>query len=160
MAAVNLKLHPPVQYDWIWLVIGLCLLAVVIGWCTWVLWSTRKKLAPSLDTLELLPAGVDFAKLKAKYIKLIEERYVLYQQSKLNDRQFQQDVSRLVRNFVYEARHFPAPRLTLGDLMLASYPLLTKLIARLYPGEFDLASHWTAEGAAEAAKGYIQQWSS
>lgn len=160
MAATNLKLHPPIQYDLIWLIIGLCLLAIVLGWCTWMFWSTRRKPIKSLETLEILPEGAEFARLKAKYLKLIDDQAALYRAGKISVRQLQQELSRLVRMFVYEARHFPAPRLTLSDLMLATYPLLTKLIARLYPGEFAPTNSWDGEAAIESAKGYIRQWSS
>jgi len=63
-----------------------------------------------------------------------------------------------VRYFVYEAKHFPAPVLTLSDLKLAPYPALTNLIAEYYPEEFAAILHGEAEASVAAAKGFIQQW--
>jgi hypothetical protein len=151
-------LNPPIQYDIIWFIIGSILFLTIPIWYGVAFWITRKKKFKSFDTLKPLPTGTDLDKLKQKYLKLIEELYQRYQRKEINLRKLHLSLSMDVRYFVYEAKHFPAPLLTLSDLRLAPYPLLTGLIAKYYPDEFDAISHGSAADSVEAAKGFIIQW--
>lgn len=151
-------LNPPIQYDLIWFIIGLALLLAIGIWYGLVLWTTRRRPINSIENLKLLPVGAELDRLKAKYLRLIEECYVRFQKGELTLRALHADLSLLSRYFVFEAKHFPAPVLTLGDLKRAPYPTLTKLIAYYYPEQFAKIEHGSAAGSVQAAKGFITQW--
>jgi len=151
-------LNPPIQYDKIWFIIGLCVVATIPVWYGVLFWLTRRKPLKSFNRLRQLPVGADLDQLKAKYLRLIEEWYQRYRRQEIDSRVLHWALSMNVRYFVYEAKHFPAPVLTLSDLKLAPYPALTNLIAEYYPEEFAAILHGEAEASVAAAKGFIQQW--
>lgn len=158
MLAAELKLNPPIQYSLIWLIIGLTLLLAIVAWYGALFWMTRRKEAETLADLKSLSPNNDLPALKAKYLKLIDECYRSYQQNQTTRRGLHRGLSMVVRYFVYEARHFPAPRLTLADLKRAPYPQLSKLIEQYYSSEFAAIEHGDPEAAVAAAKELIQQW--
>lgn len=152
------KLSPPIQYSWIWLVIGLGILVVLAGWFTGVMWVTRKK---KLSTLDMLGVGahlLDLETLKFKYLAEIDTAYASYQRGALSLRGLHEAYSMSVRSFVFEVKNFPATRLTLGDLKKAPYPKLTKVIERYYKDEFALISDGDADSATLVAKEFIVGW--
>ena len=151
-------LHPPIQYNLIWLIIGAVLLLTIPAWYGLALWMTRRKPINTLNDLKPLPTGAELKKLKAKYLRLIEEWHQRYLKKEINLRELHLALSMTARYFVYEAKHFPAPLLTLDDLKHSPYPALTQLIADYYPEEFAAMEHGNAEKSVEAAKGFIQQW--
>ena len=151
-------LNPPIQYSKIWLIIGLCIFVTIPIWYGMLFWLTRRRPPKSFNRLRQLPVGADLDRLKAKYLKLIEEWYQRYRRQEIDSRVLHWALSMNVRYFVYEAKHFPAPVLTLSDLKLAHYPALTGLIAEYYPEEFGVILHGEAEASVTAAKGFIQQW--
>lgn len=158
--ANNLKLNPPIQYDLIWLIIGGCLVLLILIWYGVVFWLTRRKKLKSLDSLKHLPTGAELERLKTKYLLLIDELYRRFVANEITLRSLHRELSKTVRDFVYEAKGFPAPRLTLSDLRLAPYPRLTDLIANYYPEEFALIGKGDADASVAAAKGFIIQWPS
>lgn len=158
LVADALKLNPPIQYDRIWLFIGLGLVLLIIIWYGVLFWITRRKKLKSLDSLRRLPTGAELERLKAKYIKLIDELYQRYVRAEISLRDLHRELSKAVRDFVFEAKGFPAPYLTLSDLRLTPYSKLTQLIGDYYPEEFALIGKGEATASVGAAKGFILQW--
>jgi hypothetical protein len=151
-------LNPPIQYELIWLIIGCGMALCIPVWYGLAFWLTRRKKVKTLDTLKPLPTGAALEKLKAKYLKLIEEWYQRYIRKEITLRELHANLSLVTRTFVYEAKHFPAPLLTLEDLKHAPYPALTALIAEYYPEEFASIESGNAEHSTEAAKAFVRQW--
>jgi hypothetical protein len=151
-------LNPPIQYNIIWFIIGSILVVVILLWYGLVYWLTRRKKIKSIDDLKHLPTGKELDRLKAKYLKIIEELYQRYLRKEIKLRQFHRELSMDVRAFVFEAKHFPAPILTLSDFKAAPYPTLTKLISDYYPEEFAAIESGDAASSVAAAKGFILQW--
>ncbi len=150
-------LNPPIQYNWIWLLIGGILVLLIGIWYGFVFFHTRRRKLKSLDTLRILPP-MDLNQLKMKYLQLIQQAYQRHIAGELDLRALHQELSRLVRAFVHEGNFLPAPFLTLSDLKLSPYPSLTKLIEAYYPEEFAVMSTGNAQAATEAAKGVVTQW--
>lgn len=158
MLADSLKLNPPIQYSLLWLIVGLILLLCIIGWFGAVIWITRHKPANTLANLKPASSQSDMDALKAKYLKLIDECYQSYQQKHTTLRGLHRGLSMAVRYFVYEARHFPAPRLTLADLKRAPYPKLTKVVTEYYSKEFAAIESGDPLQSVQAAKEMVTQW--
>lgn len=151
-------LNPPIQYDLIWLIIGGLVFLTIPLWYGLVLWMTRHKKVLSLDNLRQLPVGGEVEALKSRYLRLIDEAYRRYVSQEYKLRDLHQALSMIARTFVLEAKHFPAPYLTLSDLALAPYPTLTQLIKAYYPEEFALITHGNAEISVQQAKDFIIRW--
>lgn len=158
---VNLQSTPPhglINYSIVWLIVGLCLLLLIAGWYGLLWWMTRHKKVASLNALGPGKDVPDLAALKAKYLKFIDQCYQAYLQKQFSKRQLHIYLSGAVRNFAYEAQHFPAPFLTLNEIKKASYPGMSQLIAQYYPEEFAQLTHGEPLKSVEAAKGIVQQW--
>jgi hypothetical protein len=151
-------LNPPLQYSVIWLIIGLVLLLAIISWYGFTFWLTRRRPVKSLATIKQLSTASDLNQLKANYLQRIEACFQQYQRQEISLRSLHQTLSMLIRLFIYDVRHFPAPRLTLADLKLSAYPTLTELVAAYYPSEFTATEIGDAQASVNAAKGFIQQW--
>lgn len=151
------KYNPPIQYSWLWLLIGCGLLLVVLLWYGFVFWYTRRKKPKQMDDLKQL-AAPDLNQLKAKYLQLIEDLYQAYLRHEIDLRVLHQELSMAVRSFVQEAGYLPAPYLTLADLRQSPYRSLTALIESYYPEEFAAITHGDAAAATQAAKGVVSQW--
>jgi hypothetical protein len=151
-------LNPPIQYDRIWFIIGLALVALIPIAYGVIIWLTRPKLIMSINDLRPIATGAELDRLKAKYLRLVERHHQSYLRKEIKLRELHRNLSMVVRYFVYEARHFPAPTMTLSDLKMTPYPALAELIELYYPEEFAVIRRGNAEGSVQAAKGFIQQW--
>lgn len=158
MPADSLQLNPPAQYSWLWLLIAIALLVAIVLWRGYVYWSTRKRKITSAADLPALYDPKDLAAIKQKYLKLIDQCYASYQKRQTNVRGLHRGLSMTVRYFVYEAKHFPAPRLTLSDLQKAPYPELEKVVGGYYAKEFAQLEHGSPEDAVRIAKEMVQSW--
>jgi len=154
----NLTLHPPIQYSIIWLIIGCMLLLSIVIWFGILFWLTRKRKPKTIEQLPPAPSDFDLEKLKARYLQLVDECYQNYQVRKTTLKGLHRGLSMTLRYFVFEARHFPAPRLTLADLKDAPFPELSKVIEDYYAKEFAAAEQGTAIQSVKAAKDFINQW--
>jgi len=151
-------LNPPIQYNRIWLILGLIVLLVILLWYAVAFWITRRRKLKSLNTLRRLPTGAELERLKAKYLMLIDAIYQRFLANEIDLRELHKELSMTVRTFAYEANHFPAPTLTLSDLKRSPYPQLASLIGDYYPEEFALITHGDAAVSVEAAKGVVTRW--
>lgn len=151
-------LNPPIEYSLIWLIIGLILLALCMIGVGVILWITRRKKLQTITNLAPATTQSELDRLKAKYLQLIEQCYVRYQQQQVTKRGLHRDLSMTVRYFVYEARHFPAPQLTLSDLKKSPFHELTKLIEEYYVDEFAAIEHGDPGQSVQAAKDLVTRW--
>jgi len=151
------KLNPPIQYSWIWLLIGGLLVLSILIWYGVAFWLTRRRKPKSLAGLRQLPPP-DLNQLKAKYLMLIDQLYQQYVDKQLTLRQLHQQLSLTVRDFVQEGNFLPAPYMTLSDLRQSPYQTLAKLIEAYYPDEFSTMTTGDAVASVQAAKGVVTQW--
>ncbi len=152
-------LNPPLPYPIVWLLIGLGLLVLVGIWIAGIFWLTREKKLKTVSSLQAKPAAqVDMYALRAKYLKLIDDAVLAYNSGTISARILHNQLSLLVRGFVYEACGFPAPRLTLSDLKKSRQRELTQLIEQLYPVEFAMITTANAQVATEAARKLVNTW--
>ena len=154
----KLVLNPPIQYPYIWLYIGLGILgAIGIGYLI-LFFATRRKKIRSISSLKQLPPTLDMNGLKQKYIAIIDEQYLQYQNGQLTLRRLHTNLSMAVRSFVFEAKLFPAPRLTLQDLKRAPYQSLTNVVSNYYEKEFSDVEHGDPAASVQIAKDMVVQW--
>lgn len=158
MDADSIQFNPPIHYSLLWLIIGMSLLVALGLWFSFIYWHTRRKKIKTIANLPAAPSSFDLEKLKQEYLRLIEEGYQQYKDGQTSLRGLHKGLSMATRYFVYEAQHFPAPRLTLTDLKRAPYPKLSHLIQKYYEKEFAAIEHGNPEEAVQAAKELVQQW--
>lgn len=154
----NEILNPPIQYNIIWLIIGLCIFALIPIWYLVVRWLTRRRPYKAYQNFSKLPEGKELELLKKKYLERIDEIYRLYAAKAITLRDLHYELSITLRYFVYEAKRVPAPIMTLSDLKVTSYPVLTQLVEYYYAEEFGVVGRGNATTSVQHAKGFITQW--
>lgn len=149
--------YPPIQYDRIWLYIGISILTLVLVWYCYVFWLTKFKKIKRIDDLSTLEHTVNLEQIKQKYLALIEDIYKNFTLKKITIHELTQGLSMLVRYFIYEASGFPAPLLTLSDLYRSRHSELAHTVAKYYPVEFSKQTA-SPEQCVTLAKEFIKSW--
>lgn len=147
------------DYNPVWLVVGLLTMTLVVLWFVSVIFMTRRRKIPTLANAK--PKAYtppDLASLKSKYLLLITEVEQAYQSKQINARAAHQKLSYLLRIFVYEIRGHRVDTLTLGDLKKTRYLELTKAVERYYLPEFGAVEQGDVPSALVVAREVVEQW--
>lgn len=155
----TLTYEPVVRYQSAWLIAGCALLVGVVAWYVVVFFVTRRKRIRTINTLmpvQVVP--IDMDSLRQKYLQLIAQVESQYAAKSMTSRQVHQELSSLVRLFVFEARGVRAQVLTLNDLKQSDLTALTELIELYYPGEFASIERSEPDSAVQLAKEMVQSW--
>lgn len=153
------ELREWMHYEPIWLIIGGVLMILLIGWYGFVFWLTRKKKPRSLNTLAAKPyTPPDLTALKAKYLQLIADTETAHTNKSLSARAAHQQLSYLLRMFVYEARGHRVDTLTLADLKQTRYAELATAIEEYYLPEFASVERGSVASAAATARKVVTEW--
>ncbi len=152
--------YAPEHYGLLWFFVGLALLVAVACWYGFVLWSTRRKPQPNVSKLPAQePVRPDLATLKAKYLALIAQVEAKVSQQATTTRAAHQELSLLVRYFVYETNGFRAQVLSLSDIKHTDFTAIANVIERYYPAEFAALEQGDIAAAITTAKELVTAWS-
>lgn len=148
------QLLPPVQYNDLWLWLGLSLLVLMLSLPAVIMWLGRPRTVKPPVVLQ-----PSLAQLQQKYLAQIAAVAAAYRNRHFNNRQVHTQLSLLLRQFVWETKGVAAQHFTLAEIEAANLPSLAEVIRQYYPAEFHQTPHGQAEQALELAKGLIQTWS-
>ena len=149
--------YPPTQYSPLWLLLGVIIILVVIGWFIFVLIFTRKRaVRTATSQWDGLPqAGPS---LRDTYLTLIDEVQRASVDGTVDNRDAHQRLSLLVREFAANARGIRAPYMTLEDLRATPLAPLAATVGELYPGAFSADSSGSVAEAADRARRLVIEW--
>jgi len=146
---------PPVQYSPIWLVIGVVLIAVVIGWVLFVLLLTRRRPQPYefVGTIPQLTETV-----REAYLTRINDVGRRYAAGGVSFSDAHHELSALVRAFASDAQGIRAQYMTLDDLRRTPHRALAETVERLYPGAFSGNTGGRIDDAIDRANELVRTW--
>ena len=147
------KLFPPVDYSPLWLILGIILFVAIAVYITVILFCTRHK-----NPLPKIVKPVDLPTLKNKYIALIDEVAALYQHKRISNRIAHQQLSSLIRYFIFEASGFRAHLMTLSDITKTKHQDLAGIIRQYYPSEFSRIESGDVAVSIDNAKRIVERW--
>lgn len=150
----NAEFFPPVQYNLLWIVLGLVLLALVVAWFVAVPLLTRARPIVSEASARAALAPV----VRANYLGQIDEVAFAHQRGEISGRAAHQRLSALVRGYVHESSGYPASAMTLGELRRLNLPGLTGAVERFYPAEFGTDDTASVASSAASARRVVQDW--
>lgn len=127
-------LYGPLRPALGWTLLGGALVAVVIGWYAWVWWTTRAPRQTSPRPSEL--RRLDPAEWQAHTLAEIDRLEAAHAAGHLGARDVFQQLSPLVRRYVYETGGEPVHVRSLSDLRGDADPALAATIEWMYPEEF------------------------
>lgn len=136
------------------------LLAGIAGVVLIILWPKKKgkeNTKPVPPKPQPLPPQ-SIASLKSKYIALLAGLTKRRSGDKLSDRKAFQELSKIVRDFVFEATGIQVQYYTLSEIQAAGLPKLYELIAACYVPEFALQNNSNVYEAINKARKVIEEW--
>ena len=147
--------YPPVQYSPVWLLIGVVLIVLVVGWILFVLLLTRRRAEPVqfVDSIPQLTQTV-----RDTYLARIDEVGRRYDAGAVGFSDAHHELSALVRSFASEAQGVRAQYMTLDDLRRTPHRALAETVERLYPGAFSGKTGGRIDEAIHRANELVRTW--
>jgi len=149
--------YPPVQYQPIWLILGIAIIAAIVAWYVFVWWYSKRKHRPKPPPPVIDPA-ITVEELRSKYFRLIGEVEDAFAQGELSRRVAHQRLGILVRAFAWESRGVKAQSMTLDDLERARVSGVSDAVELYYPAEFAAMEQGDVSRSAEAARQVVGTW--
>lgn len=115
---------------------------------------TKKEKVPQIKTVQ--PLNI-FA-VKAKYNQILMDIERSYSEKKITGRVAYQELSKVIRHFVYEVTGIKVHRFTLTEIQNANMPQLSALIAECYAPEFAVENYSNVLDSIKRARKVIEEW--
>ncbi|GAB3606852.1 hypothetical protein GCM10027413_22610 [Conyzicola nivalis] len=147
--------YPPVQYSPVWLVIGVVLVALVIGWLVFVLLLTRRRAEP-YEYVGSIPQLTET--VRDAYLARIDDVGRRYDAGAVTFSDAHHELSALVRSFASDAQGVRARFMTLDDLRRTPHRALAETVERLYPGAFSGNTGGRIDDAIARASELVRTW--
>lgn len=109
-----------------------------------------------LSVVEPLPK--DIITIKNKYLTLINNLTSKVTENKITNRKAYQELSNIIRNFVYEMTGLAVQNCTLEDISYLNMPYLYELVSEYYDPEFARISKSNIIDSINKTKGVIERW--
>ncbi|MDI2033113.1 hypothetical protein [Paenarthrobacter nitroguajacolicus] len=145
--------YAPLQYQSLWMWLGIVLIVVVAGWYAWLFRPQRKRLPAGTEAK--LP---DVETLRSHCLAAIETTARDADAGRVPEREAHQRLSFLVREFAGAATGLPVTSMTLDELRREGLDGLAEGIAGIYPSEFSAANIMPVQNSAEIARRVVQSW--
>lgn len=156
---MSVKLQEPFSYA-LWPVVLSGMLVVLAALLYIIILKIRKnrkeEAAEPLMIKQSSPQ--DVAALKGKYIGELEQIKMALCNGKISTRTAYQNMSRCIREFVYQVTGIQVQNYTLQDIRQLHMPVLEELIVEYYTPEFAMQSVGDGTASIEKTKRAIERW--
>ncbi|BCW36566.1 hypothetical protein StoSoilA2_26220 [Arthrobacter sp. StoSoilA2] len=152
----NAGFYAPLQYQQLWLWLGLVLLLLVACWYGWILWPDHKATPKTPVGGNRTPH--DLETLRATCLSAIDTLEREADAGRLPGRDAHQRLSLLVREFAGAATGLPATSMTLEELRRNGLDQVAVGIALIYPNEFAPVALQSVRDSARTARQVVQAW--
>ncbi len=98
------------------------------------------------------------ASIKHKYLNLISKLSNDLTNNRISNRQAYQNLSSIIRNFIYESTNIKVQNYSLSEIKDAGIPILYELVSEYYDPEFSKISKGNILNSIEKTKGVIEKW--
>lgn len=151
---IDVNLKAPFSYSWIPIIILLVVLLLPF------LYLLLKKLGVfNLKKNNILNfTAKDINSIKYKYLSKLNDLELNLNDKKITSRKAYQELSVLIRLFVYELTGLEVQSCTLKDIKKLNIPVLYELIKEYYDPEFSKISKGNIKASIEKTKEVISRW--
>ena len=148
----DVKLSSPFHYTVIYMIVFGVLLVVGLAILLWLILPKRVKKPKAVQK----KSSLDIATIKKKYILRLDE--LSKRINKDNLRPGYQELSSLVRNFVFEVTGVKVTKYTLGEINKRKFPALYNLIEEIYSPEFSREGRGDLMNTINKVRQSIESW--
>lgn len=151
---IDVNLKAPFSYSWIPIIILLVVLLLPF------LYLLLKKLGVfNLKKNNILNfTAKDINSIRYKYLNKLNDLEKSLNDKKITSRKAYQELSMLIRLFVYELTGLEVQSCTLKDIKKLNIPVLYELIKEYYDPEFSKISKGNIKASIEKTKEVISRW--
>jgi len=145
----------PLPYSVMWLVVGIVLVLLVIGWCIGIfVWTLPVEKLRTIPVIRHITARL----LRYKFSAAIDTVRTNHNAGKLNSRQAHGAMSRILRTFIYLRTGVRAPYMSLAEVAHSGAAEAAPVVAQLYSGQFEVGEDANVTATAAAVRSVIQSW--
>jgi hypothetical protein len=141
--------YSPVLFIIIFCIIGATILAIV----TYII--VRKIRNKSEDKPKRI---INKAFIKHRYMSMINDIEFKYRNKSISNRYAYEELSRIVRSFVFEVTGVKTPNYTLDEISKINMPTLYNMIDECYVPEFSVNSDGNILDSVNKARKVIEEW--
>lgn len=138
------------------LVVAIFVAASVIGLLVFVIKRMLKRKSEVQPVKEMTEATRE--SIKSKYNHQLDELEKKCKKKKISNRKAYQELSKLIRHFVYEATGIKVHSYTLEEIKETNLSSLYSMILECYAPEFSVDHQGEIYGSIEKARQVIQTW--
>ena len=121
--------------------------------------KNRKKKKEEQDIIQkVAPKKVEIATIKSNYLDKINNLIEKINNNSIESREAYQELSLLIRNFVYEVTGIEVQNCTLEDINKMNLPILYELVKDYYSPEFEYRSIGDINASTIRTKEVIEKW--
>lgn len=149
-------LYPPVTHGGVWPALAIGSLALVALWWVGLCWRSRRRRHAASEWAPL--RGRALAARRDEALAAIDAVVGAHERGEISSRDAFQQLSPLVRRFVFDVAGVPAHTMTLDELARDHPGLLADVVAMLYPGEFAAVVDGDVASGARRARKVMMTW--
>ena len=117
---------------------------------------TRIRKAKSIVIVK--PQKKDLLTIKQNYLIQLDELQTNRKNNKITNRKSYQELSKIIRNFVYEVTQIKVPYYSLEEIKQVNIIELTKLVEEYYHPEFAKESKGKIDNSIRKTREVIEKW--
>ncbi len=148
---VTTELRPLFSYSILYIIFTIILII-------FVLIITRYMKKKELKKKLIIPNHKDLLVIKKKYLTKIDNLIINFNNSKLSSRKAYQELSSIIRNFIYEVTNIQVQNYTLKDISTINMPILYQLVSEYYNPEFSKISKGNITLSINKTRMVIEKW--
>ena len=152
---ITVELQDMHSYSFIMIAVVIMFVAVSIACAVVIILKRRRKKAP--QPITQMPAA-SRENIKQKYINLLGRLEQNCQAERISNRKAYQELSRIVRHFVYEATGIKVQNYTLQEIEVMNVPGLYAIVSECYVPEFAIDKNGDIYGSINRARRVIGEW--
>lgn len=148
---IQTELKPMFSYSFIpILIIMIAIISIII-----IPKLTKKK---EIKKQIVIPNHKDLMEIKKRYLFKIQELENNFNNKKITNRKAYQELSNIIRNFIFEATNIKVQNYTLKEIEKINMPILYDLVSEYYDPEFSIISEGNIISSINKTKTVIERW--
>lgn len=153
----SVNLQPPFSYS-IYPIILICLCMILFTIYLLIKRNKQKKRVEDKIKVEEIK-NVDINEIKRKYLEELDVIESQLNTNMIHIRIAYQDISRVIRHFVYEVTNIHVQNYSLKEIKDLDMPMLYELMQEYYVPEFSKYSYGNVKDSLQKTRKVIEKWS-
>lgn len=151
---VSTKLREPFSLSVTPFIVLVIILVILI-----ILYVILKNYKPRVKNPNIIiPKRKDRNEIKVHYLKDVNDLLRLTKDNKIDIRSSYQQLSSMIRHFIYEMTSIKVQNYTLEEIKNLNMPILYELVSEYYKPEFDKISEGDVVASIEKTRKVIARW--